>query len=134
MLLLEIGGGALWCLVADIVGVKTCYSIVSLAEKAGIVGFKRTRDLVSSEGIIYASSELDTVGLLTRRVSDVTPILEAITHNPAYTESTKINLISSVQPACPSKDLTSLRISLVHDFHTMHTTHPFQTPKLHTRP
>ncbi|KAF1358276.1 amidase signature enzyme [Lizonia empirigonia] len=52
------------------IGTETCYSIVSPAEKSGIVGYKPTKDLLSSEGIIYASKRQDTVGVLARTVED----------------------------------------------------------------
>lgn len=55
-------------------GTETCYSIVSPAERSGIIGYKPTKDLISSEGMIYASKRNDTVGLLTRTVADAAQI------------------------------------------------------------
>jgi hypothetical protein len=49
---------------------QTCYSITSPAEKSGIIGFKLTRGLLSSEEIIHAFKRLDTVGVLTHTVSN----------------------------------------------------------------
>lgn len=60
------------------IGTETCYSIVSPAEKCGIVGYKPTKDLISSEGIIYASKRQDTVGVLARTVEDAMLVVQAI--------------------------------------------------------
>ncbi|KAJ8109274.1 hypothetical protein OPT61_g7583 [Boeremia exigua] len=63
------------------IGTETCYSIVSPAEKSGIVGYKPTKDLIPSEGIIYASKTQDTVGLLTRTVEDAVQITSLLIVN-----------------------------------------------------
>ncbi|KAF3039166.1 hypothetical protein E8E12_005003 [Didymella heteroderae] len=60
------------------IGTETCWSIVSPAEKSGIVGYKPTKGLILSEGIIYASKNQDTVGVLTRIVEDALLITNAL--------------------------------------------------------
>ncbi|KAF2849040.1 hypothetical protein T440DRAFT_469781 [Plenodomus tracheiphilus IPT5] len=47
-----------------------CWSIVSPAEKAGVIGFKPMRDSFFSEGSIHASKRQDAVRLVTRSVLD----------------------------------------------------------------
>jgi hypothetical protein len=51
-------------------GTKTCHSVVSLADRLGIIDYEQTRYLIPSEGTIYASKWMVTIGLLTRTVSD----------------------------------------------------------------
>lgn len=60
------------------IGTETCWSIVSPAEKSGIVGYKPTKGLIPSEGIIYASKKQDTVGVLTRTVEDAMHITHSL--------------------------------------------------------
>jgi amidase len=57
---------------------QTGFSVVSPAEKSGVIGFKPTRGLIPSDGIIFSSQELDTLGLLTRTVQDADSILHEI--------------------------------------------------------
>lgn len=92
---------------------KTCYSIASPAEKAGIIGFKPTRNLLSSDGLIHASQRLDTVGLLTRTVSDAVDILlELISHSNQHDVSLKAKLIKDITPSCPTTSLSSMHIGI----------------------
>ncbi|KAI0584546.1 Glutamyl-tRNA amidotransferase protein [Pyrenophora tritici-repentis] len=72
------GGGAVAVglgVVGVALGTETCYCIVSPAEKSGIIGFKPTRGLLSSKGLIHASKRLDTVGVLARTVADTQLVL-----------------------------------------------------------
>ncbi|KZM20088.1 Amidase [Ascochyta rabiei] len=104
------------------IGTETCYSIVSPAEKSGIVGYKPTRDLIPSEGIIHASKRQDTVGVLTRTVKDAmlityTLVLESLNcssprYLPGNPDSTV--LMENLLAACYSKktDLTGVRIGI----------------------
>ncbi|KAF2028393.1 amidase signature enzyme [Setomelanomma holmii] len=59
-------------------GTETISSIVSPAEKSAVVGFKPTKELISSAGIIYDSRRQDAIGLLTRNVRDAAHILREI--------------------------------------------------------
>lgn len=59
-------------------GKQTISSIVSPAERSCVVGFKPTRGLVNSEGIIPVSPTQDTVGPLAKTVKDVAHILSII--------------------------------------------------------
>ncbi|KAL5113218.1 hypothetical protein ACEQ8H_008913 [Pleosporales sp. CAS-2024a] len=94
-------------------GTETCYSIVSPAEKSGIIGFKPTRSLISSEGIIYASQRLDTVGLLTRNVVDAMYILlEIIAHSDHHAPRSKLSLGDDIGRSCSTLDLTGVHIGI----------------------
>lgn len=98
--------------------------MVSPAERSGIIGFKPTRNLISSEGLIYASERLDTVGLLTRNVSDAMHILlEIVYHSSHHLPQTKLKLIQDINPACRSLDLAGIRIGVpwhLKDVTTLH--------------
>ncbi|CAI6335666.1 unnamed protein product [Periconia digitata] len=63
------------------IGTETCYSIVSPAEKSGIVGFKPTRGLIETDGIIFSSHSQDTVGVLTRTVQDAEELVSLLGSN-----------------------------------------------------
>ncbi|KAH5392462.1 hypothetical protein HBI68_241490 [Parastagonospora nodorum] len=100
-------------LCAAAVGTETCYSIVSPAEKAGIIGFKPTRNLLSSDGLIHASQRLDTVGLLTRTVSDAADILlELISHSNHHDVSAKDKLIKDITCSFSKTSLSTMRIGI----------------------
>lgn len=104
------------------IGTETCYSIVSPAEKSGIVGYKPTKDLLPSEGITYASKRQDTVGVLTRTVEDAmhitySLILKSIEYNtlrslPSSTDPTEFmdRLLDAIYPK--KSDRTGLRIGV----------------------
>jgi amidase len=98
-------------------GLQTCYSIVSPAEKSGIVGFKPTRNVISSEGLIHASKRLDTVGLLTRSVNDARLMLrEIIRWNEHHTAESKVKLLGQISP-CSTSDLKGMRIGIPSHIH-----------------
>lgn len=107
------------------IGTETCYSIVSPAEKSGIVGYKPTKGLIPSEGIIYASKRQDTVGVLTRTVEDAmliayTLILESMHCNFLRflpRDMTSPEFLDSLLGACyPRKvNLTGVRIGIPMD-------------------
>ncbi|PVI00212.1 amidase signature enzyme [Periconia macrospinosa] len=52
------------------IGTETSWSIVSPAERSAVVGFKPTRNVIPSDGIIHASRIQDTLGVLARTVED----------------------------------------------------------------
>jgi amidase len=109
--------GLTWCM-------QACYSVVSPAERSGIVGFKPTRNLISSEGIIHASKKLDTVGLLTRNVDDAVQILLELTRQSTHLPcEMQTKLHQAVSPACSTLDLTGVRIGIpwhLPDLTTLH--------------
>ncbi|KAF3052489.1 hypothetical protein E8E11_010946 [Didymella keratinophila] len=72
------------------IGTETCWSIVSPAEKSGIVGYKPTKDLIPSEGIICASKKQDTVGVLTRTVEEAVLITNALIAATGDSESLQL--------------------------------------------
>lgn len=101
------------------VGTQTGYSIVSPAERAGVVGFKPTRNLISSEGLIFASERLDTVGLLTRSVLDASIILqEIIRHSGDGAVS------HALEQSCSSTNLRGLRIGIPSNIADLTNLHP----------
>jgi amidase len=92
---------------------QTCYSVVSPAEKSGIVGYKPTRNLISNEGLIHASKTLDTVGLLSRCVDDARLMLrEIITYSTHHTTDSKQKLLQHIQQASSAPDLKGLHIGI----------------------
>lgn len=103
-------------------GTETCWSIVSPAEKSGMVGYKPTKDLIPSDGIIYARKKQDTVGLLTRTVKDallITDALVAATGGseasllpPKETDSTDYagRTLDAIRSTKSESDLSGLRI------------------------
>jgi amidase len=91
----------------------SCYSIVSPAEKAGIIGLKPTHNVLSSDGLIHASQRLDTVGLLTRTVSDAADILlELMSRSNQHDVSAKTKLIKNITPSCSKMSLSTMRIGI----------------------
>jgi amidase len=97
---------------------QTCYSVVSPAEKSGIVGYKPTRNLISNDGLIHASKTLDTVGLLTRCVDDARLMLrEIIQHSTHHTTKSKQKLLHQINPACSPPNLKDLRIGIPSSLH-----------------
>ncbi|MDY7534963.1 amidase family protein [Pseudomonas sp. Bout1] len=65
-------------------GVETNGSIITPAAYNGVVGFKPTEGLVSTEGVM-TSSRQDTVGTFTRNVRDAAQALNAMTQTNLYT-------------------------------------------------
>lgn len=92
---------------------KTVYSIVSPAERSGIIGFKPTRSLISSEGIIFASRRQDTAGLLTRTVSDMMIVLIGIIFQSTHLSRDTIRKLAlDLDNTCPNLDLRGVRIGV----------------------
>jgi amidase len=89
------------------------YSVVSPAGKSGIVGYKPTRGVIGSEGIIHASQRLDTVGLLTRSVQDAVLILsEIIRHSNHHTPQTRLGITQDISLALPTSNLDSIGLRI----------------------
>ncbi len=65
-------------------GVETNGSIIAPAAYNGVIGFKPTVGLVSTEGVM-TSSRQDTVGTFTRNVRDAAQALDAMTETDRYT-------------------------------------------------
>lgn len=104
---------------------KTCYSIVSPAERSGIIGFKPTRHLIPSEGIIYASARHDTVGVFARTVGDAMHVAFEIAYQSRYhDDATKLKILQEISPLCLDLDLSGMRIGIpwqLKDIKTMHS-------------
>lgn len=87
--------------------------MVSPAERSGITGFKPTRGPLSSEDIIYASKRLNTVGLLTRNVSDAIQMLLELTYCSDHMPlGTKLKIIQDISRSHAEPDLTGLRTGI----------------------
>ena len=86
---------------------QTVSSIVSPSEKSGVVGFKPTRGLIPSKGIIPVSREQDVVGPIARTVKDISLILDAITSK----QLEKGSYLGSFS----GTDLHSVRIGVIRD-------------------
>ncbi|MDQ0669938.1 amidase [Pseudomonas sp. W2I6] len=69
-------------------GVETNGSIITPAAYNGVIGFKPTEGLVSTEGVM-TSSRQDTVGTFTRNVRDAAQALDAMTDTNRYTQGIK---------------------------------------------
>ncbi|KAI4950489.1 hypothetical protein J4E91_004372 [Alternaria rosae] len=94
-------------------GTETCYSIVSPAEKSGIIGFKPTRNLLSSADLIHASKRLDTVGILTRTVSDASLLLiDLVQHSDHLPSPTKQKIVQDLSTANSIPHLHGIRIGI----------------------
>ncbi|OTA54148.1 amidase signature enzyme, partial [Hypoxylon sp. EC38] len=65
-------------LVTAAFGTETISSLVSPAEKAGVVGFKPTRHSGASQGLVPVSHNLDVVGPMAKTVNDIALIMNAI--------------------------------------------------------
>ncbi|KAF1922004.1 amidase signature domain-containing protein [Ampelomyces quisqualis] len=106
------------------VGTETCYSIVSPAEKAGVVGFKPTRGLISSEGIIGASKRLDTVGFLTRCVEDaVTMVVAVVCQSEHLAPVERSKAVQGIAVACLKIALSGVRIGVPWNLSDLKTLH-----------
>ncbi|KAF2833434.1 amidase signature enzyme [Ophiobolus disseminans] len=106
------------------IGTEKCYFTVSPAERSDVVGFKPTRGLISSEGLIFASKRLDTVGVSTRNVSDAMHmLLELVYHDSHHTLETKLKILQDIGPVCMNRGLAGVRIGIpwhLRDFATLH--------------
>ncbi|WP_425539236.1 amidase family protein [Microaceticoccus formicicus] len=84
-------------------GTETTGSIISPASINSIVGFKPSKDLISTEGVVPLSSTMDTVGPMTKTVKDAVALFNASIQD----ESKKINLNTDL------KDLSNMRIGVM---------------------
>jgi amidase len=81
------------------------------------VGFKPTRNVISSEGLIHASKRLDTVGLLTRSVNDARLMLrEIVRWSTHHTVDLRLKLFGQFS-SCPTSDLKGMRIGIASHIH-----------------
>jgi amidase len=98
--------------------------VASPAETSGVIGFKPTRNLIFSEGLIHASKRLDTVGLITRDVTDAPYVLfEVIYRSTHHSPPTKLKIFQDLTPACRKLDLSGMRIGIpwhLADFASLH--------------
>jgi amidase len=88
------------------------------------VGFKPTRGVISSEGIIQASKRLDTVGLLTRDVNDAVQILrELICQSSHHLSDRKVKSLQGIESVCSQPDMTGMRVGIpwhLNDLESIH--------------
>lgn len=84
-------------------GTETTGSIISPASINSIVGFKPSKGLISTEGVVPLSSTMDTVGPMTKTVKDAVAVFNASIQD----ESKKINLNTDL------KDLSNMRIGVM---------------------
>ena len=84
---------------------------MSPAERSGVVGFKPTRGLIPSEGIIFSSERLDTVGVLTRSVGDAAVMVQEIVRfsQPCVASGKSSRELVN---ACSVTDLNGIRIGV----------------------
>ncbi|ORY14246.1 amidase signature domain-containing protein [Clohesyomyces aquaticus] len=102
---------------------ETSYSIVSLAEKSGVVGFKPTRELVFSKGIMYASYRQDTIGTLTRTVEDARIIVQELIQHSANHNIERSRLSPNLCRMCSGVGLHGIRIGVTDNFSELRKIH-----------
>ena len=83
-------------------GTETTGSIISPSHIHSLVGFKPTKDLISTEGVLPLSSTMDTVGPMAKNVKDA-----AILFNATISDASKMINITST-----AKDLEGKRIGV----------------------
>ncbi len=66
-------------------GTETTGSIISPANINSIVGFKPSKDFISTEGVVPLSSTMDTVGPMTKNVSDAVELFNATINDNSKT-------------------------------------------------
>ncbi|KAF2691581.1 amidase signature enzyme [Lentithecium fluviatile CBS 122367] len=110
-------------------GTEICYSIVSPAERSGVVGFKPTKDIIPSNGIIFASKRLDTVGLITRTVEGAARIFGEITvqGSDEHTRAERDEMRRIINTFCSSTNLSGLRIGIPSNIAELKNIHPAKT-------
>lgn len=64
-------------------GTETTGSIISPSAVNSIVGFKPSKDWISTEGVVPLSSTMDTVGPMTKTVKDAVALFNASVQNPS---------------------------------------------------
>ena len=70
------------CMVPVAFGTQTSSSIVRPAAFCGVIGYKPTFNLVNRAGLKFLSESLDTIGTLTRTISDAALIVEELSGLP----------------------------------------------------
>jgi Asp-tRNA(Asn)/Glu-tRNA(Gln) amidotransferase A subunit family amidase len=63
------------------IGTQTVGSTLRPASYCGIVGFKCSYGRINSDGVIYFSPSLDTVGLLTQHIEELIPVAKVVINN-----------------------------------------------------
>jgi amidase len=92
------------------------------------VGFKPSRGLSPCEGLIFTSGKLDTVGLLTRTVTDASKILQEIIHQSIDGSHYKrYSLRQALSISCSSPYLGGLRIGIPSSLADLENVHPAKT-------
>lgn len=71
------------CMVPIAYGTQTSSSIVRPAAFCGVIGYKPSFNLINRAGLKFLAESLDTIGPLTRTVSDAALIVEELSGTPA---------------------------------------------------
>jgi Asp-tRNA(Asn)/Glu-tRNA(Gln) amidotransferase A subunit family amidase len=66
------------------IGTQTIGSTLRPASYCGIVGFKPTYGRINTNGVVAYAPSLDTVGLLTKNISSIIPIVKIVVSNWKY--------------------------------------------------
>lgn len=78
-----------------------------------MVGFKPTRELLPSKGIIYASERQDTVGVLARSVQDAAVVaIGIVLETKHHANATKLRIARRFGKACSKLSLSGVRIGI----------------------
>ncbi|KUJ22181.1 putative amidase [Mollisia scopiformis] len=97
------------------IGTETWGSIVGPAELNNVVGFKPTRGLISTDGVIPISSRQDVIGTLTRTVKDAAYLLSEMAGRSKRDERTwhiPFNPIPDFTTFCKGTDLSGITIGV----------------------
>lgn len=94
-------------------GTQTTGSIVRPASFNGIVGFKPTYGLVSRRGVFPVSWSLDTVGVMTRTVTDAAVALDVIAGHDSIDPGSSHREHRPVTPQLVSSGITAPRLGIV---------------------
>ena len=98
------------------IGTDTAGSVRNPASACGIVGMKPTYGLISRRGVFPLSFSLDTVGLLTRTVSENAAALNLVAGFDAA-DPTSANRPPPDFTTALGRDITGLRVGVIKHFH-----------------
>ena len=84
------------------IGSQTNGSVIRPASFCGIVGFKPTRGLISTKGVLRQAQNLDTIGAFANCVDDVAALTDVIACSGSNQNGTGIDLLTCCQSDPPS--------------------------------
>lgn len=94
---------------------QTVGSIVDPAERNNVIGFKPTRGLIATDGMIPISSRQDVIGTLTRSVRDAAYLLTCMAGRSVRderTSKTPFQWPTNFVECCEKTDLSDIRIGV----------------------